>query len=160
MNQGRPGAEDGSAREAVIEVRCLAGEGLLPGYASPGAAGADLKADLKAPLVLAPGAVALVPTGVVAAIPPGYEGQVRPRSGLALRHAVTVLNSPGTVDSDYRGEIKVLLINHGGVAFTVQPGERVAQLVISPCARAIFTAAPRLDDTARGPGGFGSTGSK
>jgi dUTP pyrophosphatase len=133
----------------------------LPAYATAGAAGLDLLAALPAdePLVLKPGAHGLVPTGVRLALPEGFEAQVRPRSGLALRHAVTVLNSPGTVDSDYRGEVGVILINLGRVPFTVTRGTRVAQLVVAPVARVAWREAV-LDGaaTARGAGGFGSTG--
>jgi dUTP pyrophosphatase len=122
------------------------------------AAGLDLAAALDQPLILAPGARALVPTGLAVAIPVGHEGQVRPRSGLALRHGVTCLNSPGTIDADYRGEVQVLLINHGQEPFTVESGERIAQLVISPVAQARVVLVEELDATERGSGGFGSTG--
>jgi len=129
-----------------------------PRYASEGAAGMDLAAAVGAPLHIAPGARALVPTGWAMAIPEGYEGQVRPRSGLALRHGITVLNTPGTVDADYRGELKVLLVNLGQESFTVLPGDRIAQLVVCPVARATLHITATLDDTARGSGGYGSTG--
>jgi dUTP pyrophosphatase len=135
----------------------------LPAYATAGAAGLDLLAAIPSgePLVLAPGAVALVPTGIRLALPPGVEAQVRPRSGLALRHGVTVLNSPGTVDADYRGEVGVVLVNHGTAAFEVARGERVAQLVLAPVLRARWEEGP-VDPggTARGAGGFGSTGGR
>jgi dUTP pyrophosphatase len=144
---------------ARLVIPCVAAAGLLPEYASSGAAGADLRACLAKPILIAPGEFKLVPTGVTLAIPAGFEGQVRPRSGLALRHGVTVLNAPGTVDADYRGEIKVILINHGQGDFMVSHGDRIAQLVISPCLQARFTGTERVEDTARGPGGFGSTGS-
>jgi dUTP pyrophosphatase len=111
-----------------------------------------------AELVLAPGARALVPTGLSIAIPDGYEGQVRPRSGWAFKHGVTVLNSPGTIDSDYRGEVKILLINHGAAPFTIAPGDRIAQLVVAQVARVALREVEVLDDTARGAGGFGHTG--
>ncbi len=135
------------------------GEGLpLPAYLSLGAAGCDLAAAVAAPLTLAPGGRALVPTGVALALPTGFEAQVRPRSGLALRHGVTCLNSPGTVDADYRGEVCVLLINLGHEPFTVQRGERIAQLVIQRVERADWQETDALPPSARGTGGFGSTG--
>lgn len=130
---------------------------LHPAYATEGSAGADLRAALSAPLVLAPGERGLVPTGIRLSIPRGYEGQVRPRSGLALKHGVTLLNAPGTIDSDYRGEVGVILVNHGSSEYVVQPGDRVAQLLITPVAQAEFFAED-LTDTSRGSGGFGSTG--
>jgi dUTP pyrophosphatase len=135
------------------------GEDLAPpAYASEGAAGLDLAAAVAGPVTLAPGARAAIPTGVALALPPGFEGQVRPRSGLALRHGVTVLNAPGTVDQDYRGEVMVLLVNHGEAPFTVTRGLRIAQLVIAPVARVSLEAAVELSETVRGAGGFGSTG--
>jgi dUTP pyrophosphatase len=132
----------------------------LPGYATPGAAGLDLSAALPEGdvLVLPPGGRALVPTGLAAALPPGYEMQVRPRSGLAVKHGVTVLNSPGTIDSDYRGEIQVPLINHGEAPFAIRRGDRIAQAVVAAVARAVLEEVDSLDETARGSGGFGSTG--
>lgn len=132
----------------------------LPRYETEGAAGMDLTAAIAAdePLVLAPGARVLVPTGLAIALPQGFEAQVRPRSGLAAKNGVTVLNSPGTVDSDYRGEVKVILINHGSDAFTITRGTRIAQMVIAPVTRGIFNEVTNLDETARGAGGFGSTG--
>ncbi len=132
----------------------------LPAYASAGAAGADLHAALAAPLALEPGATAAVPTGLQLALPPGYEAQIRPRSGLAAKFGVTVLNAPGTIDSDYRGEVQVLLVNLGQQTLTLAHGERIAQMVVAPIARAGFTAAAALSraETARGTGGFGSTG--
>jgi dUTP pyrophosphatase len=130
----------------------------LPSYGTELAAGLDLPAAVNEPLTLAPGARALVPTGWKVALPPGYEGQVRPRSGLALRHGVTVLNAPGTVDADYRGEIGVVLVNHGDAPFVVQRGDRIAQLVIAAVAHAEVTLVASLDDTTRGAGGYGSTG--
>jgi dUTP pyrophosphatase len=145
-----------------VEIRQLPhGEGLaLPIYQSARAAGLDLLAAVpeNSPLILNPGAHALVPTGLAIALPPGYEAQVRPRSGLAAKHGVTVLNSPGTIDADYRGEIGVLLINHGTVAFSIQRGERIAQMVIAPVIRAELVPASTLSATDRGSGGFGSTG--
>jgi dUTP pyrophosphatase len=136
-------------------------EGLaLPAYQSADAAGLDLLAAVPAdtPLILAPGKYALVPTGLTIALPPGYEAQVRPRSGLAAKHGVTVLNSPGTVDADYRGEINVLLINHGDAPFPIRRGERIAQMVIAPAVQAELVPVTALSSTARGSGGFGSTG--
>jgi dUTP pyrophosphatase len=149
--------------EAVkIEVLQLPnGAGLaLPAYQSALAAGLDLLAAIPedAPVILAPGKYALVPTGLAIALPPGYEAQVRPRSGLAARHGVTVLNAPGTVDADYRGEIGVPLINHGEAPFTVRRGERIAQMVIAPVVQAELIPVTTLSTTARGSGGFGSTG--
>lgn len=123
-----------------------------------GAAGLDLAACIDRDLTLAPGQRALVPTGIAVALPPGFEGQLRPRSGLALRHGVTLLNSPGTVDADYRGEIGVLLVNHGAEPFTVRPGDRIAQLVVARVARAVVRLVEALDETERGAGGFGHTG--
>ena len=137
------------------------GKGLaLPAYQSVRAAGLDLLAAVPedAPMLLEPGQHALVPTGITIALPPGFEAQVRPRSGLAAKHGVTVLNAPGTVDADYRGEVGVLLINHGGAPFTIRRGERIAQMVIAAVARAELVAVTSLTTTDRGSGGFGSTG--
>ena len=128
-----------------------------PVYGSESAAGVDLRARLSSPLVISPGCRARVPTGIALEIPAGYEGQVRPRSGLAAAHGITVLNAPGTIDSDYRGELQVLLINLGAEPFTVNDGDRIAQLVIAPVCRFDFTEGP-LSQTERGTGGFGSTG--
>ncbi len=132
----------------------------LPAYQSAHAAGLDLLAAVPedAPMLLAPGKYALVPTGLTIALPPGHEAQVRPRSGLAAKHGITVLNSPGTVDADYRGEIGVLLINHGDAPFSIRRGERIAQMVIATVAMAEFVAVEALSATERGAGGFGSTG--
>jgi dUTP pyrophosphatase len=132
----------------------------LPAYQSEHAAGLDLAAAVPAdhPVVLAPGDRAAIPTGLAIALPPGTEGQVRPRSGLALRHGITVLNAPGTIDSDYRGEIHVLLVNLGREPFTVLRGMRVAQLIVAHMLRVTITESPDLDPTTRGAGGFGSTG--
>ena len=145
-----------------IAIRHLPhGEGLaLPAYHSTHAAGLDLLAAVPAdvPLVLAPGQHAPVPTGLAIALPEGFEAQIRPRSGLALRHGVTVLNAPGTVDADYRGEIAVILINQGADPFTIHRGERIAQMVIAPVARAEFIPTASLSESDRGSGGFGSTG--
>jgi dUTP pyrophosphatase len=129
----------------------------LPAYASDGAAGMDLPAAV-AEVTLDPGERALVPTGIAVAIPPGYEGSVRPRSGLAAQHGIGLVNSPGTIDSDYRGEIQVILVNHGKEPFIILRGARVAQLVIAPVARATWREVGTLPPTERGPGGFGSTG--
>ncbi len=145
-----------------VAVSVLAhGAGLpLPDYASQGAAGFDFYAaiDAASPLTLATGARALVPTGLKLALPAGFEGQVRPRSGLAVRHGVTVLNAPGTIDADYRGEVMVALVNLGGEPFTLERGMRIAQLVVAPVTRAVLRQVENLDETARGGGGFGSTG--
>ncbi|MFC5358567.1 dUTP diphosphatase [Azospirillum himalayense] len=140
-------------------VRLAHAAGLdLPAYATEHAAGMDLLAALAEPVVLEPGRRALIPTGVAFALPDGYEAQVRPRSGLALKHGVTVLNSPGTIDADYRGEVGVILINHGDQPFTVERGQRIAQLVIARYVRAAWAESAALPDSARGTGGFGSTG--
>jgi dUTP pyrophosphatase len=130
----------------------------LPAYATAQSAGLDLMAAIDAEIVLAPGARQLVPTGLAIALPAGYEAQVRPRSGLALKHGITVLNSPGTIDADYRGEVKVLLINHGSENFALKRGDRIAQLVVAPVTRIAWNVVSVLDETARGAGGYGSTG--
>lgn len=149
---------------AVVEIAFLRlphGADLPPpAYESAGAAGMDLRAALPAGAVLdlAPGARELVPTGLCLQLPDGFEAQVRPRSGLAAKHGVTVLNAPGTVDSDYRGEVKVMLINHGHETFAIARGDRIAQLVVAPVTRAVMVEALTLGQTARGAGGFGSTG--
>ena len=151
-----------SAPSSPVAVKVLPhGEGLgLPAYATEFAAGCDLPAAVPAdaPLTLPPGGRALVPTGLMMALQPGFEAQVRPRSGLALRHGVTVLNAPGTVDADYRGEVMVLLVNLGADPFTVTRGMRIAQLVLAPMTRARLVETGDLDATARAGGGFGSTG--
>jgi dUTP pyrophosphatase len=137
------------------------GEGLpLPAYETAQAAGMDLRAALpeNEPVTLGPGKRTMVPTGLTMALPAGYEAQVRPRSGLAAKHGITCLNSPGTVDADYRGELKVILINLGDEAFVIKRGERIAQMVIAPVTQATLTEVETLDETARGAGGFGSTG--
>jgi len=142
-----------------IEVQRVGNRGdalPLPAYATDGSAGLDLRAD--EPVQLAPGARALVPTGIAIAVPPGHEGQVRPRSGLALRHGVTCLNSPGTIDADYRGEVAVILINLGDAEVALPRGERIAQLVVAPIVRAELREVTRLSPTGRGAGGFGHTG--
>jgi dUTP pyrophosphatase len=148
---------------AVRIVRLAHGADLpLPSYESPGAAGMDLRAAVaaEAPVILEPGAREAIPTGLAIALPEGYEGQVRPRSGLALRDGVTTLNTPGTIDADYRGEVKVILINHGARAVTIHRGDRIAQLIISQVAQAVWSEVDSLDETGRGHGGFGSTGSR
>lgn len=129
-----------------------------PAYATPLSAGLDLKANLEQPVVLQPLGRALIPTGLFIALPAGYEAQVRPRSGLALKHGITVLNSPGTVDADYRGELKCLLINLSEEPFTIEPGERIAQMVVARHEQVEWEQVEELDDTQRGTGGFGSTG--
>ena len=130
----------------------------LPAAASAGSAGLDLRAAVGEPLVLAPGERRLVPTGLVLELPPGWEGQVRPRSGLALRHGLTLLNAPGTIDSDYRGEVGVVLVNLGEEAVTIRRGDRVAQLVVAPVATVVLEEVAEVSATARHEGGFGSTG--
>ncbi len=130
----------------------------LPSYETEDAAGMDLRAAVTDDVVLAPGERALIPTGLAIALPSGYEAQIRPRSGLALRNGVSLVNTPGTIDADYRGEVGVILINHGAEAFTVDRGMRVAQMVIAPVTQATWRETGNLSDTARGAGGFGSTG--
>jgi dUTP pyrophosphatase len=155
MSEARP-------RSVTLRVKRLPhGEGLpLPSYQSTHAAGLDVVAGVpqSSPVEVKPGARALIPTGFALEIPVGYEAQVRPRSGLALKHGVTLLNSPGTIDSDYRGELMVILINHGSESFTVRRGDRIAQLVIAPVASVDIVAVDALGATERGQGGFGSTG--
>jgi dUTP pyrophosphatase len=147
---------DGVVRIPVIRI---SGEDLpLPAYQTAGSAGMDLAASIDGEISLAPREWRLIPTGLIIAIPEGYEGQVRPRSGLALRYGVTVLNAPGTIDSDYRGEVSVALVNHGSKPFVVKRGERIAQLVICKVERAEWLPGAGLDATARGAGGYGSTG--
>ncbi len=142
-------------------VRLAHAEGLpLPAYETAAAAGMDLRAALaaEAPFVLDPGARAAVPTGLAIALPDGFEAQIRPRSGLALKSGVAPLNTPGTIDADYRGEIKVILMNHGAEPFVIRRGDRIAQMVIAPVIQAAWAEVESLDETARGAGGFGSTG--
>lgn len=142
-----------------IPIRRLSTAGLaLPEYFSHAAAGMDLPAAVEAPLTLAPGAYARIPCGFALALPPGFEAQIRPRSGLAAKHGVTVLNAPGTIDSDYRGEVQVLLINHGAAPFVVERGMRVAQLVVSAVVTIAWDETDALPATARAAGGFGHTG--
>jgi dUTP pyrophosphatase len=145
----------------VLVTRLPHAEGLpLPAYATPGAAGMDLLAAVSAPLVIPPGGRALVPTGLRIALPPGFEMQVRPRSGLALRHGITMPNTPGTVDEDYRGELQVIIMNAGSEPFTIERGMRIAQAVVAPVTRIAWREAASLPDSARGEGGFGSTGTR
>ncbi len=148
----------------IVELKPLDhfGDLSLPAYETILAAGADLRAAVldDHPLILTPGQRALVPTGLAMALPAGYEAQIRPRSGLAYKHGVTCLNTPGTIDADYRGEVKVLLINHGTEPFTIQRGERIAQMVIAPITQPRFLRVDVLSETQRGAGGFGSTGVK
>lgn len=157
---GTSGQTQTGPRCLAIPCRLLPHAVGAPVYATDGAAGADLLAAVPedAPLTLAPRAFAPVPTGLALALPPGWEGQIRPRSGLARSHGITTLNTPGTIDWDYRGEIQVLLINHGPEPFEIVRGGRIAQLVIAEVARAEFAPTQDLDATARGAGGFGSTG--
>lgn len=145
----------------ILVTRLPHAEGLpLPGYATPGAAGMDLLAAVTAPLVIPPGGRALVPTGLRIALPPDHELQVRPRSGLALKHGITMPNTPGTVDEDYRGELGVIVMNAGDAPFTVERGMRIAQAVVAPVVRASWREVAELPETARGEGGFGSTGTR
>jgi dUTP pyrophosphatase len=144
-----------------VEIQALPhGEGLpLPAYATLGSAGMDLRAAVEEPIVLEPGKRCLVPTGLRIALPEGYEAQIRPRSGLAIKQGITVANAPGTVDSDYRGEVKVGLVNLSDSAYIIQRGDRIAQMVVAPVTRVTWQPVGSLDETARGAGGFGSTGS-
>lgn len=148
--------------EVVVRVKRLPhGEGLeLPSYATPHSAGMDLRAAVEEPVVIEPGQRVAIPTGLILEIPEGYEGQIRPRSGLALKKGITVLNAPGTVDADYRGEVKVILINLGSEPVVIERGERIAQLIIAPVTRAVLEESKELSATLRGEGGFGSTGAK
>ncbi|HOB29385.1 MAG TPA: dUTP diphosphatase [Bacillota bacterium] len=146
--------------ELPVEILPHAAGLPLPAYMSAGAAGMDLYAAVKEAVILDPGAVQLIPTGLKAAVPAGYELQIRPRSGLAIRHGISLLNSPGTVDADYRGEIKVILINLGPSAFTVRRGDRIAQMILCPIPRIKLLPTDTLPQTVRGEGGFGHTGTK
>jgi dUTP pyrophosphatase len=141
-----------------LQIKLLRQGAVLPSYATPGAAGLDLHAALDSARVLGPGERAAVPTGIAIALPSGYEGQVRPRSGLAHKHGIGLVNAPGTIDEDYRGEVQVLLVNLGREPYTVEPGDRIAQLVVAPVTRVQVMAVEGLDETSRGQGGFGSTG--
>lgn len=145
-----------SIRIARIGSHALDGE--LPSYATPGSSGMDLRAAVDNDLIIVPGERALVPTGLMMEIPRGFEGQVRPRSGLAVKHGVSVLNAPGTIDADYRGEVKVILINFGKDDFLIKRGDRIAQLVVCPVVAAVWEEVELLDATERGSGGFGHTG--
>lgn len=160
MSEDRAQAAAGVSATKAVPVklkRLNNGHGLpLPAYATAGAAGMDVVS--AEDVTIAPGARHAVSTGLAMAIPPGYEIQVRPRSGLALKHGITVPNTPGTIDSDYRGELKAILINHGSEPFAIHRGDRVAQLVLAPVTRAAWEEVDELDETARGAGGFGSTG--
>jgi dUTP pyrophosphatase len=150
---------DASVRVRIARLR--GAEDLpLPSRATSGSSGFDLHAAVDTDQTIAPGDRALIPTGLRIAVPPGYEAQVRPRSGLALRHGIVLPNAPGTIDSDYRGEIRVILLNAGTEPFAVRRGDRIAQLVIAPVARAAFELVDELDGTARGAGGFGHTGTR
>ncbi len=144
-----------------MDIRiCNHSDNELPAYATELSAGMDLRAFLPEPVVLAPGAYAMIPTGLHIELPDGYEAQVRPRSGLAAKNGVTVLNAPGTIDADYRGEIKVILINHSSNPFTIHSGDRIAQMVVARYEKVSWLPADSLSDTARGEGGFGHTGIK
>ncbi len=149
-----------SSPKPTVQIQTLPhGEGIdLPFYATTHAAGADLRAAVDEDVVIAPGAHVLIKTGFAMALPDKYEAQIRPRSGLALKYGITVLNSPGTIDADYRGEVGVILINHGSKAFTVRRGDRIAQMIIAPFVQADFQAVESLSETERGSGGFGSSG--
>jgi len=141
-----------------IKISLLSDLARLPEYSTAHASGMDLCAATEGPCKLKPGEIKLIPTGLAMEIPPGYEGQVRPRSGLAIKHGISIVNAPGTIDADYRGEVGVILINLGKKVFTIQPGDRIAQLVISPVVKAKLVKARSLNNTARGRGGFGHTG--
>ena len=151
----------GSLRVLIERVDPRVGAEDIPAYQTPGSSGMDLRAFLDAPLAVPPGGRCMVPTGLAFAIPPGWEGQVRPRSGLAIKKGLTVLNAPGTIDSDYRGEVRVILVNLGAESAEIAPGERIAQLVICPVGRATIEVVDGpLPETLRGAGGFGHTGSE
>jgi len=144
----------------IVRIQRLPhGEGLdLPSYATAHAAGADLRAAVGEEVIINPGERALIPTGIAMALPVGFEAQIRPRSGLALKHGITVLNTPGTIDADYRGEVGIILINHGDLPFHIHRGDRIAQMIIAPFVQAAWREADTLSETARGAGGFGSSG--
>jgi dUTP pyrophosphatase len=148
------------ARPITVKVKQLPnGEGVpLPSFATEHAAGADLRAAVDGPVTLQPGDIRLIPCGFAMALPPGYEAQVRPRSGLSSQHGLTLINSPGTIDADYRGEVQVPLVNHGKEPFTVERGMRIAQMIIAAVPKVTFAEVEELDETARGSGGFGHTG--
>ena len=145
----------------MVKIKMInRGSQQLPAYATPQSAGMDMRANIEAPIVLQPMERRIIPTGFFMALPPGYEAQVRPRSGLALKHGITVLNTPGTIDADYRGELGVLLVNLSAQPFTIEPGERIAQMVIARYEQAEIELVEELDDTERGAGGYGHTGVK
>jgi dUTP pyrophosphatase len=141
-----------------VQIKKLRPDAIVPRYMSEHAAGLDLSASIEAPLTIAPGDRAAIPTGLAMAIPPGFEGQVRPRSGLARKHGVMLTNAPGTIDADFRGEILILLVNGGREPVRIEPGDRIAQLVIAPIVQAQLEEVDELSETERGSGGFGSTG--
>ena len=147
-------------KKVKIYVQKTSEKTAFPSYMTPGSSGLDLRASIEEPMTLEPFERKLISTGLKLAIPQGYEGQVRPRSGLALKHGITTLNSPGTIDSDYRGEVKVLLVNLGSAPVVINSGDRIAQLVIAPVVQAELEEVDELDDTSRGEGGFGHTGVK
>lgn len=145
----------------MVKIKMInRGSQQLPAYATPQSAGMDMRANIEAPIVLQPMERRIIPTGLFMALPPGYEAQVRPRSGLALKHGITVFNTPGTIDADYRGELGVLLVNLSAQPFTIEPGERIAQMVIARYEQAEIELVEELDDTERGAGGYGHTGVK
>ncbi|MDB4961780.1 MAG: deoxyuridine 5-triphosphate nucleotidohydrolase [Myxococcales bacterium] len=141
-----------------VQIKKLRPDAVVPAYMSEHAAGLDLSAAIAAPMVIQPGERTAIGTGLAFALPPGYEGQIRPRSGLARKHGITLVNSPGTLDADFRAELMVLVINHGAEPVRIQPGDRIAQIVIAPVVQAELVEVDELDTTARGAGGFGSTG--
>lgn len=145
-------------KNPVIEIKKIKPNASLPCYMTSLSAGMDICAEPEEPILLSPGDRCLVPTGIAMAIPQGYEVQVRPRSGLAINHGVTLVNTPGTIDADYRGEIKIIMINHGKDVFTIKAGDRIAQLIVAPVVQAQLFEVANLDDTKRGSGGFGHTG--
>lgn len=145
-------------KDLKIKISLLSDLARMPEYSTAHSSGMDLKAAIKKAIKIKPGQINLVPTGLALEIPPGYEGQVRPRSGLAIKHGISIVNAPGTIDADYRGEVGVILINLGKRDFTIQPGDRIAQLVICPVVKAKLVNAKSLNNTKRGKGGFGHTG--
>ncbi len=142
----------------TLHIKRLSPLAQLPAYQSAGAAGLDLHAAIDQPVEIAPRGIAMIPIGIAIALPPGHEGQVRPRSGLASKHGITLPNAPGTIDEDYRGEVSVPLINHGSTPFTIEPGMRIAQMIVAPVTHCAISEVCDLNDTERGAGGFGSTG--
>jgi len=151
-------AEDAARGAVRVRIRRLRSDAVVPRYMTVLAAGMDLAAAIDEPVTLAPGARARVGTGIAISLPAGYEAQIRPRSGLADRHGLTLLNAPGTIDADYRGEIQVIVVNHGGEPVTIRNGERIAQMIVGPVSRVEWVEVDALDDTDRGGGGFGHTG--